>query len=139
MAASNLFSLFAQKMNYLTQRQAVIGQNIANANTPNYKPSDLESFDKILSQTQARGTAGTGGLQMAATQAGHLGGTSGGSGPYKARKMADTFEVKPSGNAVVLEQQMTNLSETTSQFQMMTGLYRKTLSLLKTAMGKGGA
>lgn len=140
MALSHLFSLFAEKMEYLTQRQALIGQNIANANTPHYKPSDLESFDKVLGQAQMRstGSSASTGLQMAATQAGHMTGSGGGGGVFKATKVKDTYEVKPSGNAVVLEQQMTNLAETNAQYQMITGLYRKSLALVKAALGKGG-
>ena len=134
MALTNLFSLISDKMEYLTQRQGVIAQNISQANTPNYKPKDLVSFDEVLKKTQATGHSG---FHLTATNPKHLSGSSSG-GTIKTRKESDVYEVKPSGNAVVLEQQLSNMSDTTAQYQMMTGLYKKTLAILKTALGRGG-
>ena len=36
-----LFKALGAKMDYLGQRQRVIAQNVANADTPNYRPNDL--------------------------------------------------------------------------------------------------
>lgn len=36
-----LFGLMGRRMAWLTQRQMVLSQNIANADTPGYKPKDL--------------------------------------------------------------------------------------------------
>ena len=122
MALSNLFSLISEKMDYLTQRQGLIAQNIAQANTPNYKPKDVISFDEVLQKTH--GTTHNSGFQLAGTNPKHLQGSSGASGLYKTQKQSDLYETKPSGNAVVLEQQMSNLSDTTAQYQMMTEIGR---------------
>ena len=37
-----LFDLLARRMSWLAQRQEVLAQNIANANTPDYAPQDLK-------------------------------------------------------------------------------------------------
>ncbi|HVY12908.1 MAG TPA: flagellar basal body rod protein FlgB [Alphaproteobacteria bacterium] len=132
MATPGLFEMITQKMAYLTQRQGVIAENIANANTPNYKAKDLVSFESVLAN------AGGGGIQMAATNAKHLGGLHG-NGGFKTAKEKDPYEIKPSGNAVSLEQQMTNLAQTYSDYSMVTSLYHKTMGLLKTAIGRSGA
>lgn len=141
MGLTNLFSLLSEKMEYLTQRQGVIAQNIAQANTPGYKPKDIVSFDEVLQKQISSGTgsARSGGFQLATTNPKHVQGLSSGGGLYKTSKENDVYEVKPSGNAVVLEQQMSQMSDTTAQYQMMTSLYKKTLGLLKTALGRGGA
>jgi flagellar basal-body rod protein FlgB len=138
MALTNLFSLLSEKMDYLTQRQGVVAQNIAQANTPNYKPKDIISFDEVLQKTQFSNNQGKSGFQLATTNPKHVSGLVG-SGLFKTSKLDDKYEVKPSGNAVNIEQQMSQMSDTTSQYQMMTGLYKKTMSLLKTALGRGGA
>ncbi|HUB43399.1 MAG TPA: flagellar basal body protein, partial [Acetobacteraceae bacterium] len=39
-----LFSLAERRLAWADQRQAVLAQNIANAATPNFQPSDLPSF-----------------------------------------------------------------------------------------------
>lgn len=40
-----LFKAIGAKMQYLDKRQAVLSQNIANADTPNYQPKDLTKVD----------------------------------------------------------------------------------------------
>lgn len=136
MALSKLFDLLATKMNYLTQRQGVIGQNIANASTPGYKPKDLQSFDAVLKSQTDMMNAGNG-LAMAVTNARHLKGLRGGNGGFRTERMKDTYETKPDGNAVVMEQQMTQLADTNGQYQMITGLYKKSIGFVKTALSKG--
>ena len=37
-----MFALIRQRMNWLNQRQEVIAQNVANANTPDYPSQDLK-------------------------------------------------------------------------------------------------
>jgi len=143
MALTNLFSLISEKMDYLTQRQGVIAQNIAQANTPNYKPKDVISFDEVLKKTGLSSTSNSS-FHLTSTNANHLSGSSsagsssGGKSLLRTVKEADVYEVKPSGNAVVLEQQLSQMSDTTAQYQMMTSLYKKTMGLLKTALGRGG-
>src|ERR1043166_5315402 len=138
MALSQLFDLFSKKMEYLTQRQALIGQNIANANTPDYKGQELESFDKVFKQVTSGNAAASSGFIMASTDAKHIVPPSVAGTSYKVQKDKDPYEVKPGGNAVSIEQQMTELASTNSDYQMITGLYRKTLALVKTALGKAG-
>lgn len=137
MALSGLFDLLKEKMAYLTQRQGVIADNIANAYTPKYKPKDLVSFEAVLKEAGGNPNMG-GGIQMATTNRMHLNGMSGAIGPYKVETAQDTYEVKPNGNAVVLEQQMTQLAQTSADYAMVTSLYHKSVGLLKIAI-RGGA
>jgi flagellar basal-body rod protein FlgB len=130
--SGGLLELLTKKMSYLTQRQTVIADNVANANTPGFKPKDLVSFSEALNQ--AGGTGG--GLKMEVTSGMHLGGTHGVSGPYKTETEKDPYEVKPSGNAVVLEQQMSELAKNYTDYSLVTGLYHATASLLKTALSR---
>ena len=39
----NVFSAATVKMGWLNQRQTVLAQNIANADTPNYRAKDLKA------------------------------------------------------------------------------------------------
>lgn len=47
------------------------------------------------------------------------------------------FETRPAGNAVNLEDQMLKVSANQMDYAAVTSLYSKSLSLLKTAIGKG--
>jgi flagellar basal-body rod protein FlgB len=40
-----LFQLMSARLSWLSQRQGVLSQNIANADTPEYQPKDLRSAD----------------------------------------------------------------------------------------------
>ena len=47
-----VFQVLKAKLDYSAERQRLIAQNVANADTPNYTPSELApfSFDKSLQQ-----------------------------------------------------------------------------------------
>lgn len=126
-----LFSAMTKRMAWLGQRQQVLAQNIANADTPGYGAQDLKEpqFGELLRSAGGR-------LTMAATATGHLGGAN----PAKpvVERSADT-ERKTTGNTVVLEDQMMKISKTAMDFQLTTNLYRKHLGMIKTALGRGGS
>ena len=42
-------ALAEQRLRWTEARQRVLAQNIANADTPNYRPSDMQPFAKVLS------------------------------------------------------------------------------------------
>jgi len=123
-----LFRMITQQLHWLGQRQDVLSQNVANADTPGYQARDLKplSFDDQLRQTTA--------LRMATTEPGHLAGRGADPGAA-ATKPVTPWEVSPDGNGVILEQQMTALAETQANYQMATELYRKQIGMLKTAIG----
>jgi flagellar basal-body rod protein FlgB len=122
-----LFRMISQQLHWLGQRQEVLSQNVANADTPGYQARDLQplAFGDALQQAA---------LRPAVTHAGHLLGKS--ADPAAAKvKTITPWEVSPDGNGVVLEQQMTQLAETQADYQMATELYRKQIAMLKTAIG----
>ncbi len=124
-----LFKAMMSRMSWLTERQQVLAQNVANADTPNFKARDLKplSFRDVLS-----GSTGT--LTLAATQANHLA-APGGAGAF--RPVVDrSAETSPSGNGVSIEDQMLKVSGTANEFQLMTNLYRRHVAMLKTALGR---
>ena len=41
----NVFSAVRKRLSWLTQRQEVLAQNVANADTPKYKARDLKAFN----------------------------------------------------------------------------------------------
>ena len=63
-----LFAMLKSRLGYLSDRQRVIAENVANANTPGYAPHDLKPFS-FQAQVQAA-AAGPG--AMAVTEPGHM-------------------------------------------------------------------
>lgn len=126
-----LFQALNAKMNYLDQRQQVLSQNIANANTPDYKPKDLTKVDfgvvlKEVTKDNAVRPATTSPMHM--PNAGQI-------DDADSRKMKKTYDVTPTGNAVVMEEQMVNASKTNIDFNLMTSLYQKNVSMIRIALG----
>ena len=125
--------MLSRRMDWLGDRQRVLAQNIANANTPEYLPHDLRPLDF---GAQLRGASAR--VELAATDAAHQAGRR--SRPAHGEKpIRDEDVLTLSGNAVELETEMQKVAETAMDYQLMTNLYRKHLDLLKTAIGRGGS
>ncbi len=125
----SLFQIAQEKMGYLGQRTKVLSQNIANADTPNYRARDLKpvNFQDELKRTNKS-------VPMAATQANHLPPVS---KPENFRSMnSRSYESSLSKNGVVLEEQMMKLGETQGDYEATTTLYRKYIDMMKLAVGR---
>jgi flagellar basal-body rod protein FlgB len=125
-----LLSAIKNRMQYHQARQKLLAENVANADSPGFKPKDLKPFDLMLAMQQADQTRGAG---PARTQSGHMSSTA--SGPIGARR-PNVFESTQSGNAVSLEDEMLRMSQNNSDYQLATTLYAKSLSYLRLALGK---
>jgi flagellar basal-body rod protein FlgB len=130
-----LFNMVSTRMSYLGERQKVLAQNVANADTPKYRPSDLKemNFQAVL-----RGGSGQQKVRMAATQPLHLASLRQDE-QFTAQKQGwnKTYETSPNGNAVVLEEQMLKVSEVQQNYMLATNLYQKNLGMLRSAIGRG--
>ena len=126
-------SVLRTKMQWHEARQRLLSENVANSDTPNFRPRDLvePKFDSTGATT---GT--TGALPLARTSTGHIASADGGDASFdKNRKVG--FETRPAGNAVSLEEEMMKVSANQMDFAAVTQLYSKSLQLIKIAIGKG--
>lgn len=130
-----LFDAMNAKMGYLNQRQRVISQNVANADTPGYRPQDLTPVDfgrvlkKTLHERQEK-------VYIEKTDIKHLTGAGDVDNP-KERKSRETYEVAPVGNAVIMEEQLIKAGKNMMDYNLMTSLYQKNIGMLKTSIGRG--
>jgi flagellar basal-body rod protein FlgB len=126
-----LLSSLRQRMTWLHQRQDVLSQNVANADTPGYVARDLkpQDFSSILSGETRNGSA------LLSTNPRHITMKSGGAARFDDIESPDGAP-NPNGNAVSLEQEMIKVSETQAEFQAAANLYAKAMSLMKTAIGR---
>ena len=123
------------RMRNLSDRQNVIAQNIANSETHGYKARDV-------SEPSFAGLVRSGGIAVAKPQV-QLTDTMKGLGaiqPIGAGVVfdKDISETKPDGNNVTLEDQLLKMGQIQADFTAMTSLYRKQISMMKTALGKSG-
>jgi flagellar basal-body rod protein FlgB len=129
---TELFALISARTRWLAQRHGVLTQNVANADTPDYRPRDLKpaEFGKLLGGSAAAARP----LPLALTQASHVAGSGTRRQEIDARRV-DGYETAPAGNAVVLDEQLGKLAETQLDYELTTNLYRRQVGMLKTALG----
>jgi flagellar basal-body rod protein FlgB len=132
-----LLAALTKKMNWLTARQKLVTENVGNADTPGFKASDLRPLDfrKELAEVTHSSSPK---LAPTTTDPHHLVGTE------SAARLEPVVEKTTTdrdinGNTVSLEDEMMKVSETQSDYQLMTNLYKKQVGLIKTAIGRSGS
>ncbi|WP_375689917.1 flagellar basal body rod protein FlgB [Pseudooceanicola sp. LIPI14-2-Ac024] len=112
-------------MQWLGARQVVISENIANADTPDYKSKDVGAFDAMM-----EGNERSNGLRV--TKPNHIQGAP----KSNIGIEADTgpWEQSLDGNTVSLEQQTIKAAEVSEGYKLAASLYRKGHDLLTLAV-----
>ncbi|TCL01453.1 flagellar basal-body rod protein FlgB [Shimia isoporae] len=111
---------------HAASRQAVVAENMANADTPNYRARDITPFKEIY-RSEAGNTA------MRVTREGHLGGA------LEARDASafeSAYEVSPNGNSVTLEEEMLKSVEVKRQHDRALAVYKHSLGVIRTSLGR---
>ncbi len=126
-----LFEMMKGRFAWLGERQQVLARNIANADTPGYRPRDLEPF-RFGEMVRSR----AGHLNMEMTSSVHLGGRRQPIQEFADREHRRPFETTPAGNSVILEEQMAKVNETSVAHKLTTQLYRKHLGMIRMALGR---
>ena len=121
-----IFSMLRTRLAWAQERQGVLAQNVANADTPHFRPRDLAppNFERALAPH----------VQLALTEPGHLLGSTDGQG-FRSERVTG-YGTIPSGNAVSLEDEMMKVAANQMDYQAAASLYSRSLALLKTALGK---
>ena len=127
----DVFRITGARMRHLAERQNVLAQNIANADTPLYRARDVKPFrfDSALLRSQP----GPADLRLAATRPGHLGLTR--HGATIAADRAAAYGEDPDGNTVNLEEQMVKQADVLKAYDLSTLVYKRGAGLLRVAVG----
>lgn len=126
-----LLTMLRTRMQWNQARQAVIAENVANADTPGFRPHDVAElrFDRETGQARSASTS------LALTAAGHMA-PIGQEAPGIDPKKVKDFEIRPSGNGVNLEDEMMKAGDIQTDYQLAASLYQHSLTTLKIAIGK---
>jgi flagellar basal-body rod protein FlgB len=122
-----LFSMLRTRMQWHQERQRILAENVANADTPRFQPRDLAPPSLDRRRPDA-------GLGLARTSPMHLA-SSGDTTRFQLERRG-AFDARPSGNAVSLEDEMLKVATNQMDYQAVTSLYTRGLGLLKTALGR---
>ncbi len=131
MQTNTLFALLSARQRWLGARFNVLAQNVANADTPGYRPRDLDGsgFERLLAQRLGGEAPET----LRRTDPAHLAGPPPRL-PVRAR-LDPPVEISPDGNAVVLAEQVQKLAATERDYALATSLFRKFRTMFETAVG----
>ena len=134
-----LLAVIKSRMGYVNQRQRLIAENVANANSPNYAPHDLKAFTfEAAMKSQSSGALGMTPVSAAVTNAGHMEGKSHGpTGPFKPEEAPDS-EARLDGNQVVLEDEMMKMTTSKLDYDAAVSFYQQSLGLLKMSIRRPG-
>ncbi len=127
-----IFAVASKQAEWLTVRQSVVADNIANVNTPDFKAQDITPFKEILNR-QSSGPATD--LSLATTNPRHLsieGATPDGINVSEE----DGLAVSASGNSVAIAHELIKSTEIRHNYEMNTGLVKALNSMIMLTIGK---
>lgn len=130
-----LLDVLRERMSWLSARQNVLSQNVANADSPGYSAVDLKpiDFEKVLQQSTTP-AAFQGGLVV--TDPHHITATPSSSSGFQSESSGDG-NIDQTGNTVSTEEEMMKVADTQAQYQAATDIYAKAISMMRTAIDKG--
>ena len=129
-----ILSMLRTRLQWAQERQRLLAENVANADMPNYRGRDLAPL-KFEAPNEVA-AAPVSAVSLARTASGHIAGIGQGHSPFRTESKS-SYEVSPTGNAVNLEQEMMKVAANQMDYQAATALYARSISLIKTALGKG--
>lgn len=118
-----LFGLASRRAEWLSNRQTVVSENIANVNTPGFKAKDIKPFSDVMETTR---------LAMAGDNSLHLSDASGRAADID-EATENSWGTVHSGNSVSLEQEMLKGGEIQRDFSLDTSVVKAFHRFLLTA------
>jgi flagellar basal body rod protein FlgB len=129
MVNTDLTSLVLSKMQYLTKKQKVHGENISMSSVPGAYTKTLKPFKETIM------AGGTPKNDMLKTHPLHLQGKS--SGQYGAIKDKNQPEMNLSGNTIDPQNNLTMLNQANTEFYKMGQLYQSMKNRYKAVLNMG--
>ena len=109
-----IFALASAQARHAAARQAVVAQNIANADTPGYRARDLAAFSEMIRRIEARDL----------------------DGPLPLRVIDAGTPASPNGNTVSLELEMLRGVEAQRAHDRALRVYGAALGILRASLGR---
>lgn len=115
-----ILGLAHARARHAAARQAVVAQNVANADTPGYRARDIRPFEEIFSAARM---AGAGSANRAALAM-----------EFRAQDAGGT--PSPNGNTVSLETEMLRAVEAERTHSRALRVYQSALTVLRSSLGR---
>lgn len=113
---------------YSGARQALVAENVANADTPGYKARDLPDFAEAYQAFDSEG-------DLRRTRAGHIGADR--EGGLGLAPVIQPGEAAPNGNNVSIETELVRAADIRSKHNLALSVYSSSLDIVRAAIGRG--
>lgn len=121
----DIFRMSSAMAVHAGNRQAIVAQNVANSDTPDYKARRLPSFSEIVDAPPAG---------QKATRERHLHGT--GHMQAQARIATERGDPSPDGNTVSIEREMMDAVNIQREHSRALSIYKSALKILHANLGR---
>lgn len=123
---TGMMQMARQAMSHATDRQLAVARNVANADTPGYRATDVAAFEP---------DEGGGVLSLKVSNLRHFGGDA----RVQSTRLIDAGgEASPNGNSVSLEDEMVRAATAKREHDLALTVYQSALKLTRTALGRRG-
>lgn len=131
---SQAYSLMEKALDYRSMRQDMIASNIANADTPFYKPRDIRFEDTLIQKKKEIFADKSQTLAMAKTDGAHLD-----AGPDVDNSKATLFYrdghmARNDGNSVDIDVETTEMSKNSTMYNALIASIRKDANIFKSVI-----
>lgn len=117
-----VFALGSRRIEYLAEQQKTVARNVANADVPGYRALKMRPFAEAMKAASSPAA-------LAVTHPGHMQGTAR-SGQMPMAVVDRDAPVSPSGNSVVLDEQVMQAAQAQAGHALATTVYRKAADML---------
>jgi flagellar basal-body rod protein FlgB len=132
-----LFSMLKSRLGYLSKRESVVAENVANSDTPGFTPKDLKPFTFEQAMASQRRTTVNASPEAAAAMSRMQHSGVKRTTSYRPVNTPDS-ETTLNGNQVVLEDQMMKMNETRLNYDAAISFYQKSMSMIRLASRRPG-
>jgi flagellar basal-body rod protein FlgB len=132
---SKAFGFMETALNARAVRQDMISSNIANVDTPNYRPRDISFEDALQRESnKAFGSDNTKKLEMAKTSGSHLNPIDESGGDKSTMFFRDGHMARNDGNSVDLDVETTEMGKNSTMYQALVAAIKKDSALFSAVI-----
>ena len=122
----NILKMASAMARHAEERHRLLAENIANADTANYRAKDLEPFEEAYSRFSDRNGVTQDVLD-----------TPDGKPIWRVETAAAPGALSPNGNSVSIEDQMMRSVEAQEEHQAALMIYKKAIDIMRISLGRG--
>ncbi len=126
--------LLEDALNYRSMRQDMIASNIANVDTPNYKPRDISFEQTLVAKKDNLLKSDKNQLQMAVTNSSHMKPKSEASSYTPTLFYRDGHMARNDGNSVDIDVETTEMSKNSIMYNALIGAMKKDGAIFRSVI-----